>query len=401
MLVRSLIKFGFGILIFALLYSFELKAQDDPMANFKTMNNSTLLSQNLPTHLLLGQNYSLLITIQNLGVTTWSSSNDDYKLALIDMTDNAYQSNVWGVSSVNLPYDVAPTEKVTFTFDIKAPLTAGRYSCQWSMAKGSQSFGEATPVSIVEVSGNNSTTDTRNNALYLTQSIPTAMISGQKYVVTVTLQNNGKSAWSPSTSNISGDYKLTPYYATESKMLPDWGIGPLVLSQPVEPGQSKVFQFEVTAPPPGTYNLQWSIMQGSNYFGDPSGTALVTVVGNNNNLTKSNNNSTFTNQSVPIIMETNQNYPVSVSFTNSGNSTWTKDRYRLVFVDSKMLPISINPWSTGYVDLPETIPPGGTAVFSFNVKAPSSPNSYSFQVSMMESNNPFGTSSPALQIYVK
>ncbi|NUO16221.1 MAG: trypsin, partial [Planctomycetaceae bacterium] len=68
-------------------------------------------------------------------------------------------NNTWNISRVNIAagVEVRPGESYTFTFNVRAPATAGQYNMQWRMVQENvQWFGQYTPlrqVSVVAASG--------------------------------------------------------------------------------------------------------------------------------------------------------------------------------------------------------------------------------------------------------
>ena len=113
------------------------------------------------------------------------------------------------------------------------------------------------------------------------------------------------------------------------------------------------------------------------------------------------NNAYFEKQTVPKKMTGGRDYKISVTMTNTGQTVWSSDRYSLALVDSKLLPISFNPFGIGYVDVPHSVPPGSSVTFEINVTAPTTPNYYPVQFSVMESGRPFGNPTPVTDILVR
>ena len=96
------------------------------------------------------------------------------------------------------------------------------------------------------------------------------------------------------------------------------------------------------------------------------------------------NNSSFISQSVPATMTAGQTYSVSVVMKNTGTATWTKAAaYKL----GTQNPQDNNLWlvSANRVELgdAESIAPGQSKTFTFNVKAPSAAGTYNFQWKML------------------
>ena len=362
-------------------------------------DNSSVITHNIPAYLRTGEVYSVSITMRNTGTNMWNAR--DYHLALYT-GDNSYPSDVWGINTVDLPYSVSPSEKVIFNFNIKAPYTNGTFNCRWSMAKGNEYFGEIIPA-LVNVSGSESNISSNSSVYssssYIDQSVPEQMNSGQRYLVSITMRNTGNGSWLPYPVNKGDEYRLVSVNdLSNSSLNTDWGVSPVSVTKEVEPGQSYTFEFDVIAPSGGIYNFQWMMMHGGVYFGEKSKSVRVNVVGNINSGV---NDASFINQAVPLEMNRLQDYYVTIMMKNTGKTTWTKDRYRLVLVDPKMLPLSYNPWHVGYIELSDNIvEPGAAATFTFKLTAPVELDTYYFQWSMMEEGTLFGEPTKPLQIFV-
>jgi len=380
----------------------NVKSQVDSDLITNIADNSAVITQNVPSSLKAGQVYPVSITMRNIGLNTWNTK-DSYQLSLFSSTDNVYQSDVWGVRHLSLTQDVSPLEKVTFNFDIAAPREKGTYNCRWSMSHNGNYFGEKISSMIDIVEGENlpvNYSDVNNDAEYINQSVPTNMMGGQTYKVWVTMKNTGKTSWNSISESPAGQYRLgfISDLTDGSKYMNLNGL-PVSLKQPVGPGESATFEFELTAPSEaGSYYFQTMMMQNNSYFGQKSNGIWINVEGGGSS--SALNNSNFMSQEVPKKMTGGRQYKIAVTMLNNGQTAWTKDRYVLALVDSKMLPISLNPWGLGYVEVPETTLPGGVVRFEFNVTAPTTPNYYPIQFSIMESGRPFGNPTPVVDVLV-
>jgi hypothetical protein len=117
-----------------------------------------------------------------------------------------------------------------------------------------------------------------NSSTFTSQSIPSPMIAGQQYSVTVTMANNGSSTWTAAT-----DYKLGGQSPHDSTVwnLPSGGNRVLLgAGDSIAPGQSKAFTFPVRAPAtPGGYPMQFRMVREAvEWFGAFTDVAFVTVV---------------------------------------------------------------------------------------------------------------------------
>ncbi|MEO6695363.1 MAG: NBR1-Ig-like domain-containing protein [Ignavibacteria bacterium] len=386
-----------------MLFAINVRSQIGTDLITNTPDNAALITHNMPSVLKSGQVYPVTITMRNIGLNTWKM-RDNYQLSLFTATDNVYQSDVWGIRHINLPYDVLPTETVTFNFDISSPRERGTFNSRWSMSHNGDYFGEKTTAMIEIVDGADlpiNYYDVNNNAEYINQSIPSTMMAGQTYKIWVNMRNTGKTTWNSNSENLTGQYRLGFISDLQdgNKYINLNGL-PVLLNNLVAPGESGMFEFTLTAPmQPGSYYFQTMMMQNNSSFGQKSNGVWVNVEGGGNS--SSLNNSSFITQKISKKMTGGREYKVSVTMSNNGQTAWTKDRYALALVDSKMLPISFNPWDLGYVEVPETVLPGSLVTFEFNIKAPTSPNYYPVQFSIMESGRPFGTSTPVVDILVE
>ena len=102
----------------------------------------------------------------------------------------------------------------------------------------------------------------------------------------------------------------------------------------------------------------------------------------------------FSTQSVPASMIAGQTYAVSTTFQNTGFESWTAPNYKLGLTGSS--------WGVSTVSLSggETIAPGQSRKFSFNIYAPVTPGTYNFQDKMYNGTASFGSLSPVTSVVV-
>jgi len=212
--------------------------------------------------------------------------------------------------------------------------------------------------------------DDTNDADFISQSVPSAMVAGQQYQVSVTMENTGTTTWTSATN-----YKLGAVHSPADL----WNTGRVYLTgeDSIAPDAQKTFTFTVTAPStPGNYNFQWRMVEESvEWFGDNSTNVVVTV-------SAPSNDADFISQSVPSAMTAGEDYWVTVTMENNGGTTWTKaTNYRL---GAQHSPADI--WNSGRVYLTEsdTIDFDDQKTFIFQVTAPSTPGDYNFQWKMVE-----------------
>jgi RHS repeat-associated protein len=111
-------------------------------------------------------------------------------------------------------------------------------------------------------------------AAMVSQSVPTSMVAGQTYAVSVQMQNNGTMTWTAANA-----YRLGSQNPIDNTT---WGLGRVNVAGTILQDQVATFAFNVVAPStPGTYNFQWKMVRdGVTWFGAPTTNVAVTVVAN-------------------------------------------------------------------------------------------------------------------------
>jgi len=241
----------------------------------------------------------------------------------------------------------------------------------------------------ITVSGDFSfTTLSGNAAAFVSQSVPATMTAGEAYPVSVTMLNQGTTTWTPGQA-----YRLGSQNPQDNTTWLTTNRVGLLPGASVSPGATTTFSFVVTAPSsPGSYNFQWQMVQeGVEWFGAKTPNVAIQVV-------PRNDSAEFVSQTAPSVMEAGAAYSVSLTFRNTGNTTWTAaNLYRL----GSQNPQDNGTWGLGRVNLGagELVLPSALKTFSFQVVAPSTPGSYNFQWRMVRDGvNWFGAASTNLVV---
>ena len=345
-------------------------------------DNSAFIAMSVTNLMVTGQTYTASVTFRNTGTNTWSHAAD-YHLGPENPADNSR----WNLLRADLPNPVAPNQNVTLTFQVRAPATPGTYPFQWRMVHdGTGWFGDLTP--SLPISVVTTPPEARADAAFIRTEISggTSIPAGQPFNVSITVSNRGTLTW----SSASG-YRLASQNPAHNRT---WGADQIPVVGTVAGGATTVFNFTATAPTvPGPYSFQWQMLNdATGFFGDLGPNTAITVT---DPLT---NQAAFVSQTVPAILTAGTTNPVSLSFRNTGTTTWTPaGSYALA---------SLNPadnlnWGGNRVALAQTVAPGETALFNFNVVAPSSPGNYDFQWRLLQNGvGPFGSPSDNLVISV-
>lgn len=109
------------------------------------------------------------------------------------------------------------------------------------------------------------------DAAFVSQSVPTTMVVGQSYPVSVQMKNTGSETWTPAAS-----YRLGSQNPHDNTT---WGPYRVELPGAVANGQTTTITFTATAPlTAGTYNFQWQMAQdGVAWFGPLTPNQSITV----------------------------------------------------------------------------------------------------------------------------
>lgn len=226
------------------------------------------------------------------------------------------------------------------------------------------------------------------NARIVSQSVPASMNGGQIYPVSVTLENTGVVAWSPVGPSCNA-YRLAQVGSAS------WNPIRAELPAAVLPGQQVTLNFNVVAPPAGgVHNFQLRMVHECvTFFGDLSTNVAVNVT------PAPVKNAQILAQTVPATMVAGQTYAASLTVKNTGSVSWspigpTCNAYRLGSVGSVG-------WNPIRVELPSALSPGSQVTLNFNVTAPASPGTYTFQWQMVhECVEWFGSQSPPVSVTV-
>lgn len=110
-----------------------------------------------------------------------------------------------------------------------------------------------------------------DGATFISQSsIPTSMVVGQSYPVTVTFQNTGSTTWTAAAA-----YYLGSAAPQDNQ---NFGLGRVSVGSSVAPNAQYTFSFNVTPTTAGSYTFQWGMLQEQvHWFGGTSTAVPVTV----------------------------------------------------------------------------------------------------------------------------
>ena len=219
-------------------------------------------------------------------ITVSSTQVTDTTKPAISITSPLNGATVSGIVNVYAnATDNVGVSRVEFYVDsvLKFTATTSPYFLSWLAtpvgshtltAKAYDAAGNVGQSSAVTV---NVPTAITNSAQFVSQSVPSSMIAGQSYPVSVTMKNTGANTWSPIGPQINA-YRLRSENPTDNF---NWNTTARAeLPTTVPAGGQVTINFTVTAPTTaGTYNFQWRMVQeGVQGFGAYTTNVPVVVV---------------------------------------------------------------------------------------------------------------------------
>lgn len=257
-------KFHFGFFVFAMLAAFVFSnsyAADNVRVKSRA-NQANVVMQLVPDQVSVGDTFTAMIQVKNIGGATWSRSKG-YHLA-------ASGPNVWNIKRLELAKHarIAPDDTVTFKAEFTAPLSPGEYAFQWQMRKNKSFFGQPSPLVNVHV-GRQSIT--RLDSEFVYQNVSKTMLASESHEVAIQFKNTSQTDWR------AGDVFLVSLDTSGLVWAID--IVEMHADRVIRQGEFIVFRFNVQAPlEPGSYPFQWQLRhRRGGLFGAPSDLVAVDV----------------------------------------------------------------------------------------------------------------------------
>ena len=326
-------------------------------------NNSSFVSQTVPTAMTAGQTYAVSFKFTNTSNLTWDTAHG-YKVE----TANPYGNTTWGPSTFALTNGpIAPSGMGTFSGNVIAPVTAGTYNLQVrTYQQGVSVFGALSTNVVITV------TKVADAAQFVSKTVPSTVYAGGDFSVSYVMKNVGTNTWSAS------GYSLRPIFN-------NWSVATIPVSGTVAPGAQTTFTKVVSAPiSPGTYAIQWQMFK-TTFFGDKSTYQTISVI-------IGPNDAQYISQTqVPTNVGPGRPFGVTMTMKNLGTALW----------DSTFALTPIGSNNFGVPSLPAgSTAQGATYGFAATFTAPTTPGTYTFQFRMLKGTAKFGQATQLVSIVV-
>ncbi len=256
-------------------YNFQWRMVQDGVAWFGAQSTNVAIQVTAPPPSLIKGNIEGVNG--SAAVTGWACStyrNDS-------ITVHLYVGGAYGTGTLIGAYNANLASEAAVATSCLASGTNYRFSIPLSEATREQYAGQKiyihgiSPVGgsndLISQSGVFAVPPPTRASTFVSQSVPTTMVMGQSYAVSVQMNNTGTATWT-----VADNYKLGSQNPTDNTT---WGMNRIAISGSAAPGQTATFNTTVTAPTtPGTYNFQWRTAQdGVAWFGATTPNVVVTV----------------------------------------------------------------------------------------------------------------------------
>jgi len=351
-------------------YNFNVVKYLPPLLDDATVTQSTR------TSMVTTQQYPVNITVKNIGLNAWTTAAG-YKL-------DCLQASTWKVPSLTFDPNetINPGGTKQFLVYVTAPSTPGTYSLQWRMDHSGTLFGDPSPLITITVSLQT------NFATFVGQTVPTAMICGQTYTVSLQYKNAGTNTWAT-----SGQYALQSASPYDNTL---WGTTRIPMtSSSVGPGAVGTFSKALTAPSnPGNLNFQWQPIQDSTGLNFSTISPAVVV-----SVTKAADAAQYLSRTGATTVYAGTDFYVQNTMHNVGTNTWTGPTgYNMISVN----PTGNAVFGASHLYMPSgvSVSPNFSATFTGLCTAPSIPGTYTMQWQCNHGGVVFGDLSPKLTMNV-
>lgn len=226
-----------------------------------------------------------------------------------------------------------------------------------------------------------------SNAQFVSHTFPLAMHPGERLRVSATMRNTG--AASPA-NNWDSTYSL---YRVSTA----WSWVSRAVTGTVTPGNNHEFSFVITAPNAvGTHTFSARMRQDV-LFGDTASIPNIVT----DNATQRHWHCTYLpgSSTLPSSLAPGETRTVTVTVQNTGSQTWPASE---AFLRSQDSPAGL--WGHTSTTLTTVVAPGATRSFTFGIKAPTTPGTYSFKRQILDSSSTgvgfFDLSNPCVDVSI-
>lgn len=346
-----------------------------------------ILDTPVPEAILRGGSVNVTMTYLNTGRTTWQRSN--VKLAMKDGSGgaSAFTALVQGnqTTAIEMTEAEVPTgSQGHFTFTFASPKTLGQYRQKFYLVQNGKAISGGRRTIATRV-------DSASQAAVAEIDLPVAMLNTWAPVSTVRFTNTGVTPWDRSIvlRIMNDDFGPSSFYD------PSWpgAVGEIVMDQArVLPGETATYHFRFRAPvDPRVYTqifqlaarddasvvIQHKFLSTKTRV-DPAEPALV----------KTDYSAKKNSDTIPVALRSAWNPAVTVQYKNTGTKSWNRSVKLNIYGALFRRPEFHDPsWPTrtgGIVMNEASVPPGGTATYTFRLNAPDELQVYEvlFQLSL-------------------
>lgn len=253
-----------------------LTVQVLPAASTKTPWGVVFEAHTLPTHLEAGETADISLTLRNTGERPWQASGAEaVHLAHYWLAEDGHVAGWWDNFRITLPHTIAPDDRITVQATIQAPDEPGQYQLRWDLVlEGQFWFSQKgnepliVPITVKESQRPDWAVE------WLAHETPSRLTAGVETRVGLRLRNTGRQAWPPRGAHpVHIGYH---WYDEDGNPVPAIKDLRTTLPDEIPPGGEVSLRAALATPPqPGTYTLEWDLVQeGVAWFKEKGGTPL-------------------------------------------------------------------------------------------------------------------------------
>lgn len=348
-----------------------------------------------PISLLAGETKSVTVTMKNTGVKPWianTGASTGYVAVGTSAPENrssTFSDGTWFMNGARATrLDVTqtnPGENGIFTFNLKAGNTLGTYTEQFKLVSEYVAWISGTEFSLPITISNGFS----GELVSIDPSAPLTILRGTTQMITVKMKNTNVRPWIANTGTATGSVFLgTALPENRSSLFADstWTMNGARAARmtpaQVNTGETATFTFPLKAPQhPGIYTESFKVV--SEYVSWIAGTQITIPIRVDSGYSGS---VVSIEPAGPITLQTGETKDITVKIKNTNVATWTSTGTSgSVAIGTSSPRNRISPFSDATWAVAGTRPtkvdnapvaPNSEGIFTFTVKAPYTPGSY-------------------------
>ncbi len=336
-------------------------------------SGAKLLESPMPSAILSGGSREVTFLYKNTGTSTWTRNEVKVKVESPDGSASPFAIRANGVATDRVPMSetsVAPGAQGHFTFTATAPTELGTYYQRFVLMKNDDAISGGTKIKKTRV-------DSSSQAGLAELNVPVAMLDTWRSWATIKMTNTGVTTWNRSVvlKIMNDDFGPSSFYDSS------WpgAVGEIVMQEgSVPPGGTATYRFLMRAPVHSQiYTQIFQLIDRSNgnhVIQHRHVVSLIRIDPTYASLEARQYSAERGVENIPAAVRSSWRPTVTVRYTNTGTQTWDRSVKLNIYGALYRRPEFRDgswPRETGGITMNESsVPPGGTASYTFRLDAP-------------------------------